>query len=247
MATRTPFDHTHSLWTQTLEIYLNKEGLFAYKRLHADIKTQKKSAFVAYLENLGHVSKYQFEKFTRNEQMAFLINAYNALTIKLIIDHYPVQSIKKIGSFFSSPWKKKFFSLLDDSVRTLDQIEHEWLRSRYKDFRIHAAVNCASISCPGLGDKAFTSDDLDQQLDDQMQKWLSDTSRNRLDPTKHIAYVSKIFDWYQDDFESWGGGVKRVLETYKSNQQSDFFKTGCDYSIAYLDYNWDLNEEQGKL
>ena len=127
MSLRIPFDQTHRVWTETLETYLNAEGLFAYQRLLTDIKTQKNSTFMPYLESVEHVSKYQFETFARNQQMAFLINAYNAFTVKLIIDHYPVRSIKKIGKFFSSPWKRKFFSLLDGSIRTLDQIEHDWL------------------------------------------------------------------------------------------------------------------------
>jgi hypothetical protein len=246
MSLRIPFDQTHRVWTETLETYLNAEGLFAYQRLLTDIKTQKNSTFMPYLESVEHVSKYQFETFARNQQMAFLINAYNAFTVKLIIDHYPVRSIKKIGKFFSSPWKRKFFSLLDGSIRTLDQIEHDWLRSRYKDFRIHAAVNCASLSCPALRDKAYTSKGLDQQLDEQMHLWLSDSTRNRFDDTNNKAYVSKIFDWYQDDFENWGGGVKKVFETYRGKQQSDVLKTACDYDIAYLDYDWDLNDAHGK-
>lgn len=220
-------------------MYLNNAGLLNYKKLLADVNSEKHRAFLAYLDSLTHINEYQFEKFSRNQQMAYLINAYNALTIKLVIDHYPVKSIKKIGSFFSSPWKKKFFSLLGGRIQTLDQIEHDFLRARYKDCRIHATVNCASISCPPLRRQAYNAQHLDQQLDEQMCLWLSDTSRNRFDSKNQIAYLSKIFDWYKSDFESWGGGLEKVLKRHAGETMSDFFAS--HYQIVFLDYSWDLN------
>ncbi|MCB0363217.1 MAG: DUF547 domain-containing protein, partial [Bdellovibrionales bacterium] len=180
------------------------------------------------------------EKWDSKQKMAFLINAYNALTVKLILDHYPVKSIKKIGSFFSNPCKLEFFKLLDGKISSLDPIEHVWLRPKYKDYRIHAAVNCASISCPQLRNEAFIAERLEEQLNEQMGLWLQDKNRNEIEIKDKTFRASKIFDWYKDDFQSWGGGIwnvlKKHLKSSKLPQDIDSFE------IDYLEYNWDLNE-----
>lgn len=191
------FDHGHVQWTQVLKKYQDKSGFIHYRQLKADMASPT-HPLEAYLKDVQSVPLAEFEKWQDNQKKAFLINAYNALTVKLILDNYPVKSIKKIGGLFSKPWRIEFFSLLDGKIKALDPIEHEWLRPKYKDFRIHAAVNCASFSCPPLRNEAFTSDKLDAQLDSQMKSWLADSGRNRI--SKHKFEISKIFDWYKDDF-----------------------------------------------
>lgn len=233
-------DHSHKAWTNLLSTYQTADGLVRYQKLKADIAADAKHPFLTYLKDLQAVSESEFNGWSKDDQKAFLINAYNALTVKLIVDNYPVKSIKKIGGLFKKPWGIEFFSLLGGKIKSLDPIEHEWLRPMYKDYRIHAAVNCASISCPPLRREAFLGARLNAQLDDQMQKWLADKTRNQIDASAKVFKLSKIFDWYKKDFETWGSGVVPVV--------MNFIKPPLDRSIAsqvkieYLDYDWNLNE-----
>ncbi|NRA44630.1 MAG: DUF547 domain-containing protein [Oligoflexales bacterium] len=231
------FDHEHQEWSQILRAYLNEESLVDYSALK-----QNSVSLKAYLSQLEAVNESEYSSWAVNEQKAFLINAYNAFTVKLIIDHYPVKSIRKIGGIFSSPWKKKFFKLLNGRIKTLDQIEHDELRSQFEDFRIHAAVNCASKSCPPLRSTAFTANNLDAELDAQMQLWLSDPSRNEFDPEVKKINLSMIFKWYRSDFDNWGGGLDQVLRRFGPPEASDLLAD--DASISYLTYDWSLNDSK---
>lgn len=233
-------DHSHEEWTELLKEYQSDKGLLRYKKLKADTAKNKDHKFLTYIQNLERVSLKEFKTFNKNEKMAFLINAYNALTIKLIIDNYPVKSIKKIGSLFKNAWKQEFFSLLDGKIKSLDPIEHKWLRPLFKDYRIHAAVNCASISCPPLRNEAYVGEKLDQQLDEQMKLWLNDTNRNKFDFRANVYTVSKIFDWYAKDFEDWGGGVIKVIDKYV--KKTKIMPVKPDTTLKYLNYDWNLNE-----
>ncbi len=233
------FDQNHTMWNSVLQKNM-KDGLFAYGRLNTDLKnSNQKHDFDKYLQVLQSVDMKQFQGWSRNEQMAFLINAYNAYTVKLIIDHYPVKSIKDTGSFFRKPWSIQFFSLLGGSIKSLDPIEHEYLRPKYKDYRIHAAVNCASKSCPVLRSEAYTGVKLDQQLDEQMRLWLADPSRNQVGPKADKLQLSKIFDWYKQDFEEWGGGIYKIIERFGTEPMKPLAKNRT--KIEFMEYSWDLN------
>jgi hypothetical protein len=234
------FDQSHKNWDQVLKNYQNSNGLINYKKLKSDLNTDVNNNFNAYLKEIQSVSQKDFDQFSKQEQMAFLINSYNALTVKLILDHYPVKSIKKIGGWLTKPWSVEFFSLLDGKIKSLDPIEHKMLRPLYKDFRIHSAVNCASISCPPLRNEAYLALKLDKQLDDQMRLWLKDKNRNQINSKSKLWKVSKIFDWYKDDFNQWGGGVNNAINKYlKPSLGPEKLK---QIQIEFLDYNWDLNE-----
>ncbi|MBP9707825.1 MAG: DUF547 domain-containing protein [Oligoflexales bacterium] len=231
------FNHRHADWSDVLQGYM-KDGMVDYKKLKKDNTSQH--SFSKYLAQLQKVGKKEFESWNRSQQMAFLINAYNAFTFKLILDHYPVKSIKDIGGLFKKPWSIEFFSLLDGEVKALDPIEHEVLRPRFKDYRIHAAVNCASISCPPLLNTAFVADKIDEQLDGQMKAWLADSNRNKFDLKSKKIEISKIFDWYEKDFVDWGQGLPKVIEKYGSPQAQQLIKAKVE--IDYLSYDWNLNE-----
>lgn len=232
------FDHQHQAWTDVLKSYTSPAGFVNYAKLKKD-SGQPGHKYTAYLKGLEAVPEADFSKWSPPQKKAFLMNAYNAFTVKLILDHYPVGSIKEIGGLFKKPWDVKFFSLLGGKIRTLDPIEHKWLRPVYKDYRIHAAVNCASISCPPLRREAFRPELLDKQLDEQMSLWLKDASRNKIAGKKLL--LSKIFDWYEDDFVNWGGGVKAVLVKHWP-EQAAALKAANDKDIDYLDYDWKLND-----
>ena len=232
-------DQTHESWTAVLKKYQDNRGLINYKRLKKDLKS-KDHRLINYLGQLLKVEKSEFDKWTKEDQKAFLINAYNAFTVKLIVDHYPVKSIKDIGGFFTKPWDIEFFSLLGGGIKTLDVIEHDWLRPHYKDFRIHAAVNCASISCPPLRNEAFVGSKIEHQLDEQMRLWLANPSLNVFKADGTIK-LSKLFDWYSDDFVDWGGGVTQVLAKYAPESAKKILGTTKEYS--FLSYNWGLNKQ----
>lgn len=234
------FDHSHALWSKVLKEYQTNKGLIQYKKLKKDSSTRAEHEFNRYLKDLSAVTFKEYEAYNKEQKMSFLINAYNAFTFKLIVDNYPVKSIKDLGSFFKKPWSIEFFSILDGKIKSLDPIEHEWLRPHFKDYRIHAAVNCASISCPPLRNEAFVPERLSKQLDHQMKQWIADPTRNKVNSKNKEWKVSKIFDWYEDDFENWGNGVETVINKYSSSPISK--KALEEIDIDYMKYNWGLNE-----
>lgn len=205
----------------------------------------------AYLGSLEAVSQSTFDRWSQADQLAFLINAYNAWTIELILSKYPsLDSIKELGSWLESPWERRFVPLLG-AMRTLDEIEHELIRGDdgYREPRIHFAVNCASIGCPALSAEAYTGDQLERQLEEATRSFLRDRSRNRLNGD--TLNVSKIFKWYRDDFErGWGG--YRTLEQFfvaysaalELSERDKKRLNGGEIDIEFLDYDWKLNKKR---
>ena len=174
-----------------------------------------------------------------NHQFAFYINAYNAFTIKLILTRYPgINSIKEIRSFFSSPWSKKFISLNGFKVN-LDHIEHDILRPRFKDPRMHFAINCAAKSCPPLLNEPYEGDTLESRLDEQTRRFINHPGNTFL---KHdTLFVSRIFNWFQADFS---GNPLSFIRRYANDdlkQALDDTAVTGDISIQYLYYDWTLN------
>ena len=244
-------DHGHAAWTALLKKHVVvKDGGKASQLRYAGMAGDR-AALKAYTDALSAVGKASFDGWSKPQQMAFLINAYNAFTVELILTKYPdLKSIKDLGSLLSSPWKPKFIALLGTKM-SLDEIEHETLRTkgRYDDPRVHFAVNCASIGCPALREEAFTADRLEAQLDEQAQRFMSDRSRNRFNPAAGKAEVSKIFDWFGDDFKQGYKGIASLgafLAKY-ANQLADApadreALRGMKVGIGFLDYDWSLND-----
>ena len=162
----------------------------------------------AYLASLSKVDEKEFRSWPREEQMAFLINAYNAFTVEKILTRYPdIGSIWDFGKVFGNPFKDEFFTLLGRKM-SLDAIEHGTLRKSYREPRVHYALNCASVGCPMLREEAYVAARLERQLEEQAVRFLSDRSRNRFRDGR--LEVSKIFDWFKEDFEP-RAGVFRAL------------------------------------
>ena len=175
---------------------------------------------------------------SRNEQFAFYINAYNAWTIKLILSGYPgVTSIKDLGSLLKSPWKKKIVRI-DGKVITLDHVEHEILRPRYKDPRVHFAINCAAKSCPPLRPEPFNGNILDRQLDDSTRSFINNPQSYRLDDSE--LYVSRIFKWFSEDFNEDIFGF--FLKYATGNLKKELKSKSERIVVKYLGYDWSLNE-----
>jgi hypothetical protein len=245
------FEHSHAAWHALLAKHVKPfAGGNASAVDYAALKGEQ-AALKAYLGTLTAVSEADYGKWSKPQRLAFLINAYNAFTVELILTRYPdLASIKDLGSVFSSPWKKKFFSLLGQE-RNLDDIEHGIIRApgAFDDPRIHAGVVCASIGCPMLRAEAFTSEKLDAQLDDGMKRFLADGSRNRFDAASGRLQVSKIFDWYGKDFEKGHKGYDSLKTTFArhaaqlaATPEAQARVRSGDYRLDFLDYDWRLND-----
>jgi Protein of unknown function, DUF547 len=202
--------------------------------------TSDRAALKSYLDSLSRVSEKQFDTWAREEQMAFLINAYNAFTVEKILVRYPgIRSIWDFGKLFGNPFKDEFFVLLGQK-RSLDWIEHETLRKRYRDPRIHYAVNCASVGCPMLREEAYAPSRLEAQLDEQARRFLSDRSRNRLRDGR--LEVSRIFDWYKEDFEPRETYFARYADLLSDDQKGREEIARGKIVLRFLDYDWSLND-----
>jgi hypothetical protein len=254
------FDHRYTnfdqLLTQVVQTSADKKQTRVnYQRLSvkSDILQRSLNAFSA-------VSKNQFDGWDEQQQLSFLINAYNGFTLKLIIDNWDefkqgdADSIRDLGSLFTTPWEKKFFTLFNEK-QNLDDIEHEMVRKWFKEPRIHAALVCAAVSCPPLRDEAFVASALTTQLDSQMQRFLADNSRNeiKINGQEGEASLSSIFKWYRGDFEKGQQGFHSLfdlLSTYSealvegddnAQAQRNLLKS-ADYPITFKDYDWRLND-----
>jgi hypothetical protein len=243
---RAQFDHGYGTWDALVKKHVRwlpdqKQSRVDYNGFKAE-RTELKKV----LDAMSAVPKAEFDRWPRAQQMAFLINAYNAFTVELILTRWPeLKSIKDLGSLLQSPWKKKFFTLLGEE-RTLDWIEHEQLRPSYRDPRLHTAVNCASIGCPALRNDAFTAGNLETQLEDGMQRFMADRTRNRVAGGK--LEVSLIFKWFREDFEQGHPGftqLENVFARYavqlsdKPDEQQKLRDKALP--VAFLDYDWSLN------
>ena len=192
-----------------------------------------------YLGQLAAVKESDFNKWSEEQQLAMLINLYNAATLKLIIDHYPVKSIKDIGGLFKKPWDIESLTLFGKPT-TLDHVEHGLLRKKYDEPRIHFAIVCAAKGCPALRPGAYTAAQLDAQLNEQGEKFLRDSSKNRIDASNKTIYLSKIFKWFEEDFTKNGSltdFVKPYFTRAGSKGLNDSFK------VKHTDYDWSLNKQ----
>ncbi len=242
------FDHGYTAYGGLLSQHVHwiasgHASVVDYDGLRRDRPTLK-----ATLAEFSNVPQSEFDGWTRAQQMAFLINAYNGHTLELILSRYPdMKSIRDLGSLLRSPWKQPFFRLLGET-RTLDWVEHDTLRPRYRDPRVHFAVNCASIGCPALRPEPFNAEQLDAQLEDQQRRFLSDRTRNRYNPADGVLYLSQIFRWYGDDF----AGNGRTLQDWLSSQATLLADNDADrqklrsgtFRIEHLSYDWMLNADR---
>jgi len=220
---------------------------------YAELKN-KRTKLKAYLDTLSSVTGPEFEAWSKAQRLAFLLNAYNAFTVELILTRYPhLESIRDFGRFIDNPWKKRFFKLLGQEQH-LDGIEHGMIRApgAYDEPRIHMAVNCASIGCPMLREEAYVADRLGGQLEEQVVRFLSDRSRNRYDGATHTLEVSEIFDWYREDFSSGFQGIRsreeffaRYAELLSGDPEGQTLIRSHKAKIRFLDYDWALNDCRG--
>lgn len=236
------FDHEHAQWTAILAKHVHGD-LFDYAAVKKD-----PAALDAYLATLHSVTGEQLKSWDENQRMAFWINVYNAHAVKLVADNYPVKSIRDLGTLLNKVWDKRFIAMpgLHPSGKnknlSLDDVEHKILRPRFEDARVHAAVNCASESCPPLRNEAFVGKRLDAQLDEQVRAWLADESRNQFDLAAGKLRVSEIFNWFKSDFVRDGGNVQGWIAKYAPEKVATAIQSGTKLKLSYLDYSWKLND-----
>lgn len=217
-------------YDQLLKKYVKPGRLSNVDLMTVDYVGVKEDA--AYQQTLSQIAKFDTRQLkTKAEKLAFYINAYNILAIKMVLDHWPVKSIKDAGSLFTSVWKKDVGKINRKTI-SLHIIEHEILR-KMGDPRIHMAIVCASISCPDLRNEAYTAKKLNNQLDDQARLFLINRKKG-LYISGNTVHVSKIFDWFEDDFKV-RGGVKKFIQHY-----NPIVKNTMEIE-ADIDYNWHLN------
>ncbi len=220
----------HTIWDELVKKHVTETGAVDYKGFQRD--SVQLNRYLSQLQN-NHPND---KNWSKDEQLAYWINAYNAFTVKLVIDHYPVKSIRDIKSgipFVNSVWDIKFIQI-EGRTYDLNNIEHGIIREEFEEPRIHFALNCASISCPRLRTEAFFADRLEEQLTDQTQYFLRNTIKNQI--STNDPKLSKIFSWYRFDFKKGDNSVLKFI-----NQYSDI-KIDSNAKISYLDYDWNLNE-----
>lgn len=224
---------SHAAFDKLLKEHVNATGMVDYKGFLKD-----KADLKAYTDVLS--KNAPSDSWSKDDQLAYWINAYNAFTIQLILDNYPVKSIKDIGAkikipFVNTPWDVKFIKIGGETY-DLNNLEHGIIRKKFSEPRIHFALVCAAKSCPRLRNEAFEGKKLDAQLDDQGSDFLNSPSKNSI--TAKQASLSKILDWYGSDFKKMKGmSVMEVVNKYSKTKITD------DTKISYQTYDWKLNEQ----
>jgi len=240
------FDQSHALWTEVLAARVRGDGV-EYQKLKAD-----RAKLDEYLASLETVMPEEFAAWKREQRFAFWINAYNAYTIRRVVDAYPIASVQDLADADKkSFWDQEFIPLgrlfpeAGDRKLTLNDLENKILRPAFKDARVHVALNCASRGCPPLQDQAFVADKLERQLDQRVAKWLSNPAGIRYERDEKRLRVSKIFEWYRDDFVRDGDSVKSWIGSRAPEAERTWIAAAEDLKIEYLDYSWKLNEAKG--
>ncbi len=214
---------------QSLDPILKKQvvdGRVDYRALVADPKP-----LADYLKHAGQIPESEFKSWGETRQLAFLINLYNASTLQLIVDRYPVKSIKEIKRRFKGPWDQPVVPRFGKMV-TLNELEHKIIRPQYNDPRVHMALVCAAKGCPILRSEAYTAEKLDEQLDDQSRRYLATPAGLVIDRKRGTASISAIFKWYGGDFAS--------VSTFIGKHSGESI---AGLKIRYLSYDWSLNAQ----
>jgi hypothetical protein len=237
-------EFSHALWDTLLKKYVNETGRVDY----AGLRRNDSKILLQYLDQLSGADLSRIRD--RRERIAFWTNAYNALCVQTLLAHglptsVPHSTFLGLGT---NIFTERTYRIAG-KVRSLDDIEHGILRKVYRDRRLHAALVCGARSCPRLRPEAYTGEKLDRQLEEECRSWVqAETSigskrKNRLDRVERVYYVSKIFDWYEEDFGSGEKGVLEFVTKYSSAADRKFLAKSR-VEIEYLSYDWTLNAQR---
>ncbi len=248
----------YSSYAKALKTHVDDKGMVDYEHLKAH-----PAQLLGYLKAIAAVPRSRYDLWDNNAKIAFWLNAYNGLTLKAIIDHYPIKagffsglvypknSIRQI----SGVWDKLKFTVMGRKM-TLEHIEHKILRARFNEPRIHMALVCAAMGCPALRNEPYVGDRLDRQLNDQTRRFLGDRDKFRIDRSKDVVHLSSIFKWFAKDFvktyapaQKFGrhdeelSAVLNFIAGYLDEADRLYIRSG-DFAVNYLDYDWSLNERK---
>ena len=249
----------YTMYDALLNEHVDDEGMVDYAALKADRETLDQ-----FIASLGAVSVAELKSWSTEAQLAFWINAYNAITLKYIVDNYPIQkgglisrALYPANSIRQIPgvWDKLQTPVAGAPI-TLDAIEHEVLRKEFAEPRIHMAIVCASIGCPPLRNEPFVAERLEDQLDEQSRHFLAHPDRFRIDRPSRIVYLSPILDWFGEDFvpvyepsetltsgyDSKTAAVLEFVSRYVESAEARLVQSG-EYTVKFTDYDWSLNEQ----
>lgn len=250
----------YSDFAEALKINVDDAGMVNYRKLKAE--PQKLRAFII---ELGNLDRKDFDKWDDDEKIAFWLNAYNALTLKAIIDNYPIKSSlfksiiypKNSIRQIAGVWDKIKFRVMGQNL-TLGHIEHKILRVKFDEPGIHMAMVCAAMGCPSLRNEPYIGDKLQEQLDDQTHRFLSNPAKFKISRADSRIYLSPIFKWFAADFVKKHSPQKNIgrhnkeqssvlnfIAPYLDKTQKDYVLSG-KFKIKYLKYDWSLNEQQNK-
>ncbi|MDJ0746640.1 MAG: DUF547 domain-containing protein [Xenococcaceae cyanobacterium MO_167.B27] len=231
-------------YAEVLKTYVSDRGLVDYEALQAN-----REKLDQFNQALGSVTPSIYNSWSEAEQLAFLINAYNSLTLQSIIDQNPLKkSIRDIPGV----WRRRKFELAGNS-KTLDNIEHDILRKEFNEPRIHAALVCAAISCPPLRNEPYLPEQIDSQLDDQVRKFIASSHGFKIEQDDNRVYLSSIFKWFGEDWVTSYGiedkftgnrkekAILNFISKYLNESEREYLQEG-QYRISYLDYDWSLNK-----
>lgn len=244
-ALRAPGSVDHSAFDRVLQQYVDAQGQVDY----AALSQEADSVLTPYLQMLAATDPSNLD---REERLAFWINAYNAYTLKLVTDHYPVESIRDIkpGAGPALPKVNSPFKLdvgaVADTIRSLDDIEHGIIRERFDEPRIHFVLVCAAVSCPQLRQEAYTGEALERQLEDQTMTFLRTEGKNDIPSADEEVALSRIFKWYGEDFGDSTSDVQRYLASYFDGKVHERLANAA-YDVDYLPYDWSLNDQRSSV
>lgn len=229
------FDLTHARFATALKNTV-RDGQVDYARLKSD-----PADLDVYLRDLASVSKEDFAKWSREDRLATWINLYNAHTLRLILDHYPLQSIRSIGVLPGAAWRELLVRF-GGRIMSLDHLENKIIRPESKEPRIHFALVCAAKGCPPLRSEPYVGARLDSQLDEQARQFLATPKQNRYDPIARILWLSPIFDWYEEDFTDAAGSLLAYAKPFLPPSSQADLDGGEKVRIRFTEYDWGLNE-----
>lgn len=230
------FDREHRLLGLVLDRFV-RNGLVDYAALKNSPRDLNQ-----YLDSAAGVTEAEFQSWTANDQVAFLINLYNASTLILIVDNYPLKSIKDIGYVPHAAWRKLGVRYQGRSI-SLQTLEDDIIRANYPTYPgVHFALVCASMGCPPLRSEPYVGARLNEQLDEQARVFLADTNNNRVVAVRRTLMLSKIFKWYEEDFIRNGGSVVKYITPYMPEADQEDLKQESNWTVTYLEYDWRLNE-----
>lgn len=249
---------SYESYNQTLQTFVDDMGMVNYKGLK-----KKPDTLNRFVRTLSKTQQTDYDQWPESDKIAFWINAYNGLTLKVVIDHYPIQSSWLRSRFYPKNsirqipgvWDEISFDVMGRDL-TLEHIEHKILRAKFNEPRIHAALVCAAMGCPPLRNEPYTGQKLDEQLNRQMQLFLAHRAKFKINREKGKVYLSPIFEWFAEDFVSENAPSKNIgqLDTQESaviraiaSHLEDPFKQfliSGQYKLKYLEYDWSLNEQQ---